>query len=286
MRRLSACLLFASLLTAQELAEQLAKAPPDVEEALRSRVAKFFQANMEKKYGLATTYVADDSKDAYIGSDKIFCHDLDIARITYSENFTKANVLLSCDTDFIMATSRTRVKMPRTWLWKVENGQWFWYVLPTNGELATPFGIMRPGPADGQAPAPALPRIPSPEELMGKIQVDKPEVRLSSYQPVTDEVLLSNGTPGQISISLEHDPVPGLTVKLERPELKAGEKSRITFECHPVGKGPKETLMVRIRVQPFSHAIPIRVLFEIPPEVQKQIPASVPQRPTTQVPKN
>ena len=69
------------------------KAPPDVDNALRERVAKFFQAHIEGKFRQAEAVIAEDSKDFYYNMEKQRYLGFEIVRINYSENFTKAAAL-------------------------------------------------------------------------------------------------------------------------------------------------------------------------------------------------
>ncbi len=125
----------------------------------------------------------------------------------------------------------------------------------------------------GSRPAPAaLPKIPELSEILGMIRLDKYEVQLSSYEPASDEITVTNKTPGQISLSVDPPPMPGFEVKLERKELNSGESAKVYFKCKPADKTAKRSLDVPLRVDPFAQVYPIHVTFAIPPEIQKQLP--------------
>ena len=46
------------------------KAPPEVDNALRERVSKFFQAHVDGKFRLAEEVIAEDSKDFFYNMEK------------------------------------------------------------------------------------------------------------------------------------------------------------------------------------------------------------------------
>jgi hypothetical protein len=257
-------------LFAQNPAEIFEKAPPHIDEALRARVSKFYQLQAEKKFRQADALVAEDSKDVFFAADKLYFRGFEIGKITYSENFTKATVMVVLDTDFPSVRVQLQVKMPHTSLWKVIDNEWYWYVIPNpDGSKLTPFGIMHRGPESTTRAA--LPRIPTPEEILSQVRADKSELRLSSYQPATDEVIVTNAMPGSIRISVEYDQMPGLEIKPDRAEVKAGESVRIVFDYKPPTRAPKPTATARIRVDPTNQVFPVKIEFAIPPEVEKQI---------------
>jgi len=270
---LCASWLVASCLWAQTAAELFEKAPPELDKALRERIAFFYQCHVDGKFRQADQVVAEDSKDAFFAAEKPRYRGFEIVRIVYSENFTRARAVVAVDTDFMApGIGKMAVKAPLVSLWKLENGQWWWYVDPNAGRQ-TPFGTMRPG--EGSS-APLHLNIPTrPEDavrLLGKVTANKTEVRLSSYEPASDEVVLTNHMPGQVDLRLEYNGFPGFEARLERQALRANESVKLLLRVEPQDKSPKPTLTVNVRVEPLNQVIPIRVTFAVPPEVEKALP--------------
>jgi len=270
---LCASWLVASCLWAQTAAELFEKAPPERDKALRERIAFFYQCHVDGKFRQADQVVAEDSKDAFFAAEKPRYRGFEIVRIVYSENFTRARAVVAVDTDFMApGIGKMAVKAPLVSLWKLENGQWWWYVDPNAGRQ-TPFGTMRPG--EGSS-APLHLNIPTrPEDavrLLGKVTANKTEVRLSSYEPASDEVVLTNHMPGQVDLRLEYNGFPGFEARLERQALRANESVKLLLRVEPQDKSPKPTLTVNVRVEPLNQVIPIRVTFAVPPEVEKALP--------------
>ncbi len=260
-------------LLAQPTPALFEQAPPDVEQALRARINKFYQAQMDGKFTQALTLVAPDSQDAYLGADKDRCRKFGIISLKFSDRFTRANAVVGCDTDF-MADRPIRVNRPLPTNWKLVDTEWCWYVEPSlTRDRATPWGTMSPGPGGaGSSPLAMMGAGPSPAAVQNAVRASKKEILLSSYQAASEEVTLTNTMTGAVTLSLEKLPVQGFEVALDRTELKANESARLSFRYAPPDKSPKPTQTVRVRVQPTAQAIVFEVKFAIPPEVQKLIP--------------
>ena len=63
-------LLLGGIALAQEAGNIFEKAPPEVDEALRARITRFYQAFIDGKFRLADALVADDSKDVFFAAEK------------------------------------------------------------------------------------------------------------------------------------------------------------------------------------------------------------------------
>lgn len=256
-----------SPLLAQTAAELFEKAPPDVDEALRSRVKLFYQAHVDGKFRLADQVVAEDSKDAFYEAKKNRCHSFEIVNIKYAENFTRATAVVTCELDFAMpGAGKVRAKAPMTTLWKLENGQWCWYVVPTD-TYETPFGVMRPGPDAPSSSAAAA--NPNPAQasadlarIMQMVKADKREVRLKRNEIGSDEVVLTNHLPSAVSLVLQFSSLPGLEITLDRSELKPGESARLCFRYTPQDKVVvPDSMTAQLMVQPVSQVISVRIVF-------------------------
>lgn len=262
-------------LLAQSAGDTIDTAPPPVERALRAHVNQFFQAYIDGKWRVAEHLVADDSLDAFLGADKNRLVSFKIVKIRYSDNFSKAEVVVLTHQNLLFQGHRMVVPVASTTFWKVMDGNWMWYAPPQSRKQNTPFGIMAPGPADAGTSAGGLPADPAAAaaDIMNQVRVDRTEVELSSYQPSSGEVTIMNGMPGKIQLRADPDiGVRGFVAKLEKTELNAGEKCKLLFRMDPQDKTAKPTVTVRLRVMPLSKVIPIRVTFAIPPEVQRQLP--------------
>jgi hypothetical protein len=251
---------------AQNPTDLFTKAPPDVDEALRSRISKFYQAQVDGKARQAEQYVAEESKDYYyeMGKPKYLSHE--IRQIYYSDNFTKAKAVVVVEMHIMIpGFPNTPMPVPLPTTWKLVNGQWYWYIDPDTGST-TPFGKMKfgsstEGTADHGLP-PDLSKGPDTESLWKRVSVDKQTVRLKSAEASSDQVTISNQLPGVVSLRLQPPEVPGLRIKLDRQELKTGEKASLSFRFEPDGDLPHKPVTVNLTVEPVNFVIPIQVLFQ------------------------
>jgi hypothetical protein len=232
------------------------KAPPHVDEALRGRVAKFFQAHVEGKFRNAEEVIAEDSKDAFYNLEKQRYLEFEVIRINYSEDFTKATVVTKVGLEWRSPRIGVmKVHPPINSLWKLENGEWYWYIVQQK-DWSTPWGRMNPGPDD-------------PEKLKRLFTgVDVATVRSN----INIEAVISNTLPGEVRLRMDAPPRSGLEVKLDKNVLKSGEQAKISVSYQPVGTEPKPQAEIMVHVEPTGQLLSVLLIFEIQPELKKQLP--------------
>ena len=252
---------------AQQPADLFSKAPPAIEDALRERITKYLQLQVDGKPRQAEQYVAEDSKDYYYGMQKPKFLSFEIGNITYSDEFTKAKAMITVDMFIVMPgfPPNKPMKVPFMTWWKVVDGQWYWYVDPESAKV-TPFGKVTPGPARPDGTAPAAPaditKIIDITSMQKQVQADKNVVRLKARDATSDHVTISTQFAGTVSLKLQPIDLPGFEMKLDRTELKTGEKAVLSFQFAPGAKIPPHSLLAGITVQPINSLITVRVLFE------------------------
>lgn len=252
------------------------KAPPEIDNALRERVGRFFQAHVDKKFRLAEEVIAEDSKDFFYLMEKQHYRSYEIVRINYSENFTKATVITGVEVEWRSPRIGVMiVKPPLTSLWRQENGQWFWYVVPQK-DWDTPWGRMKPGPDDQNKLKKMFTGV-DVATVKSQVSIDKTQMRLSSYESSKGEAVISNSMPGDIKLRLEAPPRKGLQVKLDKEVLKTGEQAKVLVQYDPLTKEPKPAGEVAVHIQPTGQVMRIALTFDIPPELKKLLPKDAPK---------
>src|ERR1039458_5247295 len=104
------------------------KAPPEVDAALRTRITQFYQLEVEGRFNQALQLVAEDTKDLFVGSSKPTYQSSEIQSIRYSDDFTKAEVMVMVTRLLpIQGFMGHPVPTKTTSRWKLENGQWCYY---------------------------------------------------------------------------------------------------------------------------------------------------------------
>lgn len=257
------------------------KAPPDVDQALRVRVAKFYQAFVDGKFRLADALVAEDAKDVFFAAEKKRYKACGVGNIAYSDNFTKAKAVVSCDTDYFMMGRQMPIKLPITSQWKLVDGEWFWYVTPPSEQETydTPFGPMKRPPEQRTGdPAAAPPPVRDPAAVIAQvthgIHVDRTSLDFNSSKSSQQEVVVKNGMPGDITL-IASTGIAGVSVQPGKTKIHAGEdlKLVIAFKaddpaitCPECLTHPQDRLAgdVTLRVEPTGQEIPIHIKFVVP----------------------
>jgi hypothetical protein len=265
MLRVSVSILIASAMLAQNTPGTAREAPRHVDTALRERVNRFFQFEVEGKFRQAEAFVAEKDKDFYVAANKPKYSGFSIRSITYSDHFTKATVIVEVNRLMpVPGFEGHPIPAPVPSRWKLEKGKWCWYVDPADLR-ASPMGLQPlPGggmPAmSGGAPAgtSSLPPIPN---MAAAVRVDKSEVELKAGKASSEQVTILNPMLSPVTLSVADPQVPGLTVKLEHPELKTGESAVLRLESIEGGSTPLEPVTVKVRVQQTNQIIPIKVSF-------------------------
>jgi len=247
------------------------KAPPEVDAALRARITEFYQFEVDGKFNKALPLVAEDTKDLFVGSSKPTYQSFEIRSIHYSDDFTKAEVLLMV-TRLLPIQGFMGHPLPTkmTSRWKLENGQWCYYVDPQKDLPTTPFRGMPvpgmaapPGGMPGASPGASRPLPPMPSKLPDPrmLQADKTSVQLKSAGPSSEQVTISNTSPWSATLVLTDPKVAGLAVTLDPLTVYPRQKAILSIRSTGGLSIPKTPLTITVKVQPTNQTIPIKVSF-------------------------
>jgi hypothetical protein len=235
-----------------------------VEEALRARIQKFYGLYMEGKFRAADALVAEDSKDAFYVAGKRKCRSIEIDTLRFSEDFSKADVMVSCDTDVLVEpVGLIRTPVPMRTRWKMLDGDWFWYVEPASDQgMATPFGFFKPGSPNGPPAGMGMPAAGmSVQALRTMVKVDRQQVSLDANTKGVARVLVTNTMPGAVSLILEPKELPGLEFTLDKGSITQGQSAVLSIGYVPSKDRKPSPTMVKIVVSPINQEIPIRIGF-------------------------
>jgi len=241
-------------------------APPEVDRALRERVTQFFQAHVDGAFRKAYELVADDFKDFYFAGNKTRYKSFSIDSIRYFDNFTRAKVLLNTEVEWEMRLQKAVARVQTPASWKLQDEKWMWYDDPKDRKRT-------PMDPDTQAPGEIglnpdgtvqLPDDLSPRAIadaasaqLKATTLDKSEVTLSS-KASSDKVVLHNGAPGFVNLTLEKlPPIPGLTVELDKTQIGPNGNAIVKIACQPCT--PTEPVTVNLTVEPFGRRFQVIV---------------------------
>jgi len=261
MLRIAVALAMAPALYGQLTTDVLSKAPPAIEDALRARITEFYQDHVDGKFRQAEQLVAEESKDFFYSSNKPKYVSFEIRRIDWSENFTQAKATVVCQMYVMMPGFAGKpLPVPTPSLWKLVNGQWYWYVDPEALRM-TPFGKMTPG-GDAKGGPVTLPPMPSEKDIariLEQVKADKGAVELKAGAASSDQVTITNQMPGTIRMTVDAPKLAGLEVQAPA-ELKTGERAVVTFRYKPGGTKPA-AVTATIHIEPTGQAFPVQIRF-------------------------
>ncbi len=260
---------------AQEAAGAAGQAPPDVDQALRARVAQFYQAYIDGKFSDAYAMVSPEAQNSFIQSDKAEYKGCETAKIEYSESFTKAFVTESCRSIWLWHGHATPTVVPVDSHWKLNNNLWYWYyVKPTFVRSPfSPTGIVQlpPDQPETNSGNVAIPKDMHAAALniLAKVNVDKESVSLRADMASKDEVHVRNDMPGEVDLVLAPSPLTGLKATASPAKLKAKETGVIAIEYSPDDKAIAcgdcasriRRAWIQLTVQPTGQVFQIEVKF-------------------------
>ena len=138
--------------------------PPEIEEALRSRITQFYDLFQKGKFREAEQFVAEDSRESYYMARKSRVYGFSIKEIDFGSDLKTAKALVTLKTKILMAGS-TLVDLPMGTQWAWMEGNWF-LVLPKvrpGDQIQTPFGLKTIGPKAAGMPESAVGQFQMPD---------------------------------------------------------------------------------------------------------------------------
>lgn len=261
------------LLSAQE------QAPPDVDQELRARVTAFYRNFLAESFTprKGEPFVAEDTKDYFYNAGKEKYLSFQIEKVTFSDNFTKAVVVVVGKQERHLGGQSVVMDVPQDTHWKIEDGKWYWYYNPADYCLTPMCGKTPPPATAAEGAAAVRPKNTSPEAIRSAglavleqqpMGLDKSTITMIVDQPSSAEVVFTNGADGDIQIALDGPVVRGLKAKLDKMTVPGHGKAIISFEYDPSDKsGPKDVweptgnIPFRIIAAPFNRIFPVFVQF-------------------------
>ncbi len=251
--------LLATLTMGQEHSDLFDKAPPAVEAALRARVDEFYQDHVQGKFRAADSLVAEDSKDTFFAMEKTKYKKCEVGKLTFSDNFTKAIAVTSCQSSWSFNGVRIPAMLALSSYWKFENANWYWYAPPPETDVNTPFGKFHVDPdADSKSPLPSNPASLA-GGILGQVKADRNALTFTVGQAAHQEVQIANHMPGSVRLTLQTRGFPGLRISLDKTSLAANETATLTVAYEPSSSTPVPDLTVNIAVSPSQQLIPIHI---------------------------
>jgi hypothetical protein len=260
LRALVLALLAAVSLPAQTGDKPAGAPPEEVDRALRARINEFNDLQVKGQYRKAEAYVAEETKDFYYSLGKPKYKSLAVLSVEYSDNFTRAKAIINCERYINAPPYPPDVPLKGRFisLWKLENGNWFYYEDLSSRE--TPMGKIFSGvtpPAGPSSDSPALPPgLPAiPATVDGFLNHVKAETGSVTLKPGgSARVTFASSAPGPMGLVVDSRP-SGIDAKLDSAEVPANGKAELTIHAAKDAKSGTVT----VRVIQTTEVIPIQV---------------------------
>jgi len=260
-------------------ASALDRPPAGQEDALRERVMTFYTLHKEGKFRQAETYVCADSKDAYYDAEKRRWRSVQINQIVYENDFKTAKVLVALGTEMRTRGNVIPALYPYNSIWHLENNEWCHHLPPpAKAETITPFGIMKSTPVrpeDEGKPRPpivGMPPLDNPEAVLNLVKLSKRQMLVKGYEASSDQIEIENGMPGELNLDVQGPRIETVQWSLSKKRLASGEHAIFKVTHEPTDKSIKPDLVLRLVIDPIGQVIPVRVVFDVPAELKKQLP--------------
>jgi hypothetical protein len=235
-------------------AQQVSPGAAEAEKALRARAEKFFQLQVDKNFRAAWAFVADDTQDYFFNSGRPDWQGVTVDNVEISADGIHAKVTYRVKRTIpIPGVAGQVFELPGSSTWKLENGDWFWYVDQTDG-IETPFGRIKTTPGGSGGRGGPIPGMPNLEAMKDQVSIERTSVALSEGSPV-QSVAISNHMRGPITIDVQSK-IEGLVVELDQKQVADQQNATITFRAKP---GAKPTGIVGIDVQPLGQHFDVSV---------------------------
>jgi hypothetical protein len=278
-------ILRASLLLLPMIALAQEQPPPEVDKELRARVAGFYDNFVDPTYSprKAEVFIAEDTKDYFYNAAKLKYLSYQIGKITYSDNFTKAVVVVIGKMEKMIAAQKMIVDWPQDTHWRIENGKWCWYYHPEDFPLTPmtePGKNPPPATASSLPSAAVIPKNSSPQAIrqagaevlhQQSMGLDKSSVSFNADQVSSAQVVFTNGADGELQIALDGPVVRGLTTKLDKTTVPGHGTAILSLHYDPSDKtGPKDvwepkgSIKFRVFAEPFDRIFDLYVQFTPP----------------------
>ena len=248
-------LCLASLATAQSAKSPEKSAEAEqAEAAVREQAKKFYDLLVAGKPRAAEALVCEASKDEYYSSNKRNPRSAEVRSVALADDLKSAKATVLLEDEFPFGQIKKTLKMPVTSNWRLESGQYCYYLSPEKTEMDTPFGklkLEKGGTAHEPSSQPAAVPV-NTEKLSMKVAFSKQQLALPAAADGKDEIVVSNGLNGPIQFQLSCPSVPGLECKMDQDYIAAGKQGKLVVDFKFQGTAIQGARSVTLWVLPFQ----------------------------------
>jgi hypothetical protein len=215
------------------------------------RAKQFYELLVAGKARASEEFVCEASKDQYYLASKAKPLGAEVGRAQIQPDGKTARVMTMVEDDvqLPMGGQRRVMKMAMPSTWKLESGQWCYYLAPAppkRAEAGTPVD-----PKIGQPP-PGV-KVADLPKLAYAVTASKHEFKIPGGADGKDEIVITNGLNGPVKLEYGCRKIPGLECKSDKEYIGHGDQAKLTVEFKFSGARLPPDLKAALWVEPFHH---------------------------------
>jgi hypothetical protein len=222
------------------------------------RAQRFYELLVAGKARASEEFVCAAGKDDYYAAPKTKPLGAEVGQVQIQPDGKTALVLTMVEDEHIlpMGGQKRIMKMSTPTTWKLESGQWCYYLEPapqkTSAEAAkTPEAGTRDLSKLGQAPAGV--KIADIPRLAHAVTASKLQFRIPDDADGKDEIVVTNGLNGPVKLVYGCRKIPGLECKSDKESIGHGGQARLTVEFKFSGTKLPHGVKAALWVEPFHN---------------------------------
>jgi hypothetical protein len=155
-----------------------------------------------------------------------------------------------------MGSRKKVMKMSLPTNWKLDNGQWCYYLEPTPQKTAAepakaPEAGAAGAPKMGQPP-PGV-KVADLPRLANEVTASKQEFTIADNTDGTDEIVITNGLTGPVRLVTVCRRIAGLECKTDKEFIGHGGQAKLTLRFKFSGAKLPQNVIVALWVEPFHN---------------------------------
>jgi hypothetical protein len=196
--------------------------------------------------------VCEASKDAYYSSPKMKPLGAEVSKVMLQQDGKSARVVTLVENEYAIpfAQQKSVRKMPAVTFWKLENGQWCYYLEPP-APKPPPGGLIPPS-MNGPTPMGGVGVADLPK-LVHSVTTSKQQFDIPAGADGKDEMVITNGLNGAVKLVFGCRKIPGLECKSDKEVIGYAQQAKATVEFKFSGTKLPQGLKATLWVEPFHH---------------------------------
>jgi hypothetical protein len=228
----------------------------EAEAALRERVKRFYDLLVAGKARASEELVCESSKDEYYAEPKTHPLSAEVLGVQFLPDGKMARVMTMVEDEFTMPMGARKQVMKRSIPsdWKLESGQWCYYIEPApQPQAGAPTQVppgAPPAPLKAGEPPPGVRPADLPN-LSNGVTASPQRFQLRDNKDGKAEIVVTNGIKGPIKLVFGCRKTPGLECKSDKEFLGYGGQAKLTVEFKYSGVKLPPNLKASLWVEPF-----------------------------------